>query len=86
MFGTFQPEEERPVYGLTKNVNTLNPVKIAFHEWVNLSGDFRRGRSFTNAIKYLLNPPGWNHDGKTKTTKALRKEGEASCSNNNIYP
>jgi len=30
MFGTFQPEEEKPVYGLTKNVNTFNPVKIAF--------------------------------------------------------
>ena len=74
MFGTFQPEEERPVYGLTKNVNTFNPVKIAFHEWVNLSGDLRRGRSFTNAIKYLLNPPGWSHDGKSKTTRELRKE------------
>ena len=30
MFGTFQPEEEKPVYGLTKNVNTFNPIKIAF--------------------------------------------------------
>ena len=74
MFGTFQPEEERPVYGLTKNVNTFNPVKIAFHEWVNLSRDLKRGRSFTNAIKYLLNPPGWSHDGRSKTTRELRKE------------
>ena len=77
MFGTFQPEEERPVYGLTKNVNTFNPVKIAFHEWVNLSGDVKRGRSVSNAIKYLMNPPGWSHDGKTKTTRQIRKEGEA---------
>ena len=83
MFGTFQAEEKRPVYGLTKNVNTFNPVKIAFHEWVNLSGDLKCGHS---AFKYLLNPAGWSHYGKTKTTKALRKEGEASCSNNNIYP
>ncbi len=74
MFGTFQPEEERPVYGLTKNVNTFNPVWIAFHEWINLSKDLKRGRSVTNALKYLLNPPGWSHDGKTKTTRALRKE------------
>ena len=34
MFGTFQPEKERPVYELTKNVNTLNPVGIAFHYWI----------------------------------------------------
>ncbi len=74
MFGTFKPEEERPVYGLTKNVNTFNPVWIAFHEWINLSKDLKRGRSVTNALKYLLNPPGWSHDGKTKTTRALRKE------------
>ena len=74
MFGTFQPEEERPVYGLTKNVNTFNPVRIAFHEWVNLSKDLKRGRSFSNAFKYLLNPPGWSHDGKTKTAGALRRE------------
>ena len=86
MFGTFQPEEERPVYKLTKNVNTFNPVKIAFHKWVNLSGDFRRGRSFTNAIKYLLNPPGWSHDGKTKTTKALRKDIIKSTWIKNILP
>lgn len=74
MFGTFQPEEERPVYGLPKNVNTFNPVRIAFHEWVNLSKDLKRGRSVTNAFKYLLNPPGWSHDGKSKTAKEMRKD------------
>ena len=74
MFGTFQPEEERPVYELTKNVNTFNPVRIVFQEWVNLLGDLKRGRSVSNVFKYLLNPPGWSHDGKTKTTRALRKD------------
>ncbi len=73
MFGTFKPEEEKPVYGLTKNVNTFNPVWIAFHEWINLSKDLKRGRTVTNAIKYLINPPGWSHDGKTKTTRELRR-------------
>ncbi len=72
MFGTFQPEEERPTYGLTKNVNTFNPVKVAFHEWVNLGKDIRRGRSLKNSVKYLLKPPGWSHDGQTVTTKQLR--------------
>jgi sterol desaturase/sphingolipid hydroxylase (fatty acid hydroxylase superfamily) len=74
IFGTFQPEEERPVYGLTKNVKTFNPVKIAFHEWGNLSRDVVRGKSLTNAIKYLFNPPGWSHDGSSKTTRELRQQ------------
>ena len=74
MFGTFQPEEERPVYGLTKNVNTFNPVRIAFHEWVNLVRDVKRSKSLSNSVKYLLNPPGWSHDGSTKTAGEMRKE------------
>ena len=74
MFGTFQPEEERPVYGLTKNVNTFNPVRIAFHEWVNLVRDVKRSKSLSNSLKYLLNPPGWSHDGSTKTAGEMRKE------------
>ena len=74
MFGSFQPEEEKPAYGLTKNVNTFNPIKIAFYEWGNLSKDVARGRTLSNAVKYLINPPGWSHDGRSKTTKQLRKE------------
>ena len=76
MFGAFQPEEERPVYGLTKNVNTFNPVRIAFHEWVNLVRDVKRSKSLSNSLKYLLNPPGWSHDGSTKTASEMRKEME----------
>ncbi len=74
MFGTFQPEEEKPKYGLTKNVNTFNPVTIAFHEWVNLSRDIARGKTLGNAVKYMVNPPGWSHDNSTKTTGQLRRE------------
>jgi sterol desaturase/sphingolipid hydroxylase (fatty acid hydroxylase superfamily) len=74
MFGTFQPEEERPVYGLTKNVHTFHPVRIAFHEWMNLANDISRSKSVSASIKYIINPPGWSHDGASKTTAQLRKE------------
>ena len=30
MFNTFKQEEERPTYGLTKNISTYNPIKIVF--------------------------------------------------------
>jgi sterol desaturase/sphingolipid hydroxylase (fatty acid hydroxylase superfamily) len=74
LFGTFTPEEERPTYGLTKNVDTFNPVRIAFHEWVNLSKDIAQSQSIGNAFKYMINPPGWSHNGNSKTTNQLRKE------------
>jgi len=31
IFGTFEPETEPVDYGLTKNIHTYNPVRIAFH-------------------------------------------------------
>ncbi len=41
LFGTFQPElkEEKVVYGLVENIDTYNPVKIAFIEWLALFKD-----------------------------------------------
>lgn len=74
MFHTFQQEEEKPTYGLTKNVNSFHPVYVAFHEWINIGKDIRKGKSFRNAFKYLINPPGWSHDHSSKTTKQLRIE------------
>ena len=32
MFGSFEPEEERVRYGLTNNIETLYPVKVAYGE------------------------------------------------------
>jgi sterol desaturase/sphingolipid hydroxylase (fatty acid hydroxylase superfamily) len=74
MFGTFQPEEEHPVYGLTTNVNTFNPVKVAFHEWRNIWNDLRKPISWKARIGYLFGPPGWSHDGSRKTSEQMRRE------------
>jgi sterol desaturase/sphingolipid hydroxylase (fatty acid hydroxylase superfamily) len=72
MFGTFEPERQRPTYGLTTNINSHNPVRIAFHEWVAIGQDIRRASSWRAALGYLFGPPGWSHDGSRKTTKQLR--------------
>ena len=72
LFGTFEPEGNRPTYGLTTNLNSHNPVKIAFHEWTAIGRDVRRAGSLRNALGYVFGPPGWSHDGSRKTTKQLR--------------
>ncbi len=77
LFGTFQPEleQEKVVYGLTSNINTYNPIKIAFHEWLGLAKDAITGRkSMGDRIRYLLKPPGWRHDGTGKMSNDLRRE------------
>ncbi len=73
-FGTFQEEEEHPTYGLTKNINTYNPVRIAFHEWVDMFRDLARAPSLRAALGYLFGPPGWSHDGSRMTTAQLREK------------
>jgi sterol desaturase/sphingolipid hydroxylase (fatty acid hydroxylase superfamily) len=73
LFGTFQPEEERPTYGLTKNIDTYNPVFIAFKEWGQMFKQAWQSGSVRNYLNYLLRPPGWSHDGKSKTVEEMRK-------------
>ena len=59
MFGTFQEEIHRPTYGLTKPINTINPVKVHFMEYFNIFKDLRKAKSLKEAWGYLTQPPGW---------------------------
>ncbi len=77
LFGSFQPEEERPVYGLTKNIESYNPALIAFKTWGELFKKALNSGSIKNGLHYFLKPPGWSHDGSSKTTAQLRKEAKA---------
>ena len=59
IFGTFEPEGERVRYGLTKNIETFNPVKVAFHEFGSLWRDVRAARTWSARLGYLFRGPGW---------------------------
>ena len=74
IFGTFQKEIETPTYGLTVNINSFSPLKIASHEYISLWQDMRRAKKLSDKIKYLINPPGWSHDGENKTSKELQRQ------------
>lgn len=74
LLGTYQKEEEAPHYGITTNIHTYNPLKIATHEYIALAKDVRRAPGFTNKLKYVFMPPGWSHDGSTKTARELREQ------------
>lgn len=75
LFGTFAKEEEQVVYGLTKNIETYHPIKMVFHEWKNIYSDLVKKKAPLKAkFMYVFGPPGWSHDGSTKTSKQLRSE------------
>lgn len=59
MFGSFQPEEEEPVYGITKPLASWNPVWANVHHYVDLARASRSAPSFGEAIKLWWKGPGW---------------------------
>lgn len=74
LFGTFEPERKKPVYGLVTNIDTHNPLRIATHEWAAVFQDVWKAPDWHSRIGYLFGPPGWSHDGSRKTSKQLREE------------
>ncbi|MCX7743796.1 MAG: sterol desaturase family protein [Flavobacteriales bacterium] len=73
LFGTFQQEDEKVKYGITTNIHTYNPLKIATHEYIALWNDVRKAPGLLNKLKYIFMPPGWSHDGSSKTARQLRE-------------
>lgn len=76
MFGTFQVEldELKAEFGLYQKTVSTNPKDTIFHEFISIFQDLRRPLNWKTKINYLFKPPGWSHDGSTKTSEQLRAE------------
>ncbi len=59
LFGTFAPEEEKPVYGLTKNIGTHNPLRIFAHEYVSIFRDALKPGPWRQRLGYVFRNPAW---------------------------
>lgn len=62
MFGTFQEEEERPTYGITKPLNSWNPLYANVSHYIAMKDDLSRIRSWSDRLRYLFKKPGWLPD------------------------
>lgn len=74
LFGTFEPESEKPDYGLTSPLKTGSVREVIFGEWEKLISDLKRPLPWHIRWKYIWNPPGWSHDKSTLTSSEIRKE------------
>lgn len=63
LFGTFQEEEEEPVYGIVRPLASWNPVWANFHDYVELWRDAKAAPYFIDKIKIWFMPPGWRPRG-----------------------
>ncbi|HEY8934119.1 MAG TPA: sterol desaturase family protein, partial [Cyclobacteriaceae bacterium] len=59
MFGTFQAEEEKPTYGITKPINSWNAVWANVSHYAEMTQDLKRITKLSDKIKYLFKKPGW---------------------------
>ncbi|WP_430336199.1 sterol desaturase family protein [Rhodococcus sp. ACT016] len=60
LFGTFEPEGERVRYGLTKNIHTYNPLRVATHEYAAIWRDLRSADTWRARLGYTFKGPGWS--------------------------
>lgn len=70
MFGTFQKELHRPIYGLTTPIDTINPVNVHLYEYKGILQDLKKARNFKEALGYLFNKPGWSPSVRKVQQKA----------------
>jgi sterol desaturase/sphingolipid hydroxylase (fatty acid hydroxylase superfamily) len=69
IFDSFEPENpaDPPRFGLTKNIDSYNPIRIAFHEWFEMFRDVWQAPGWRNKFLYVFGNPGWRHDASVST-------------------
>ena len=62
LFGTFEPEDEPVVYGLTKNIDSFNPAVVASHEYRDILRDVADSDTWSDRLSFVLRGPGWAYE------------------------
>ena len=62
LFGTFEPERAKVVYGITTPLRSWNPLWANAHYWVELARSAARAPGLVDKIRFFLKPPGWRPD------------------------
>ena len=59
LFGTFEEEKEKVIYGTDQPVNSVNPILVFFHGYTRLFKKVFTRKGVRNKLGYLVKPPGW---------------------------
>ncbi len=61
LFGSYVEEDahEPPVYGIVKPLDSHNPLKASFHEWIAMGRDCARMPDWRTRFAALFAPPDW---------------------------
>lgn len=70
MFGTFQPEEEEPVYGITRPFQSWNPLWANLYYWVELAKEAYHAPFWWDKVRIWFMPLGWTPRGLPEKPRA----------------
>ncbi|MGB3180371.1 MAG: sterol desaturase family protein [Cyclobacteriaceae bacterium] len=59
MFGTFQQEEEKPVYGITTPIASWNPLYANLKHYQDIAGQLVKTKKWSHRMGILFKKPGW---------------------------
>lgn len=81
IFGTFQREEEKVIYGLTKNINSNNPLTINFIEYKNIWEDVKKCRNWKDRFRIVFGGLSWrpSYFKSKNDTVAKKTKGKPSA-------
>jgi sterol desaturase/sphingolipid hydroxylase (fatty acid hydroxylase superfamily) len=71
LFGTFEAEKDKVIYGLVNNVETQNPLSITLMGWKTLYRDISKSGSLSQALKHAFMPPDWQPSVSEDTLEDL---------------
>jgi len=65
LFGTYQAEEETPIYGLKRDYDSVTPFSVWISELPGLFSDLKQSKSLGETWMSLFGRPGWQPKSKT---------------------
>ncbi|WP_234859086.1 sterol desaturase family protein [Aquimarina aquimarini] len=59
MLGTFEPEKEKVIYGISEPLRSVNPIKVFFHGITRFAKKLKQIKGFKNKALAFVKPPDW---------------------------
>lgn len=76
IYGTWQEPIKGlvPKFGISHDPDTHNPVTHNLFEFQEIWRDLKKSPRLKDKLMYIFGPPGWSHDGSSKTSHELQQE------------
>ncbi|HOP43906.1 MAG TPA: sterol desaturase family protein [Flavobacteriales bacterium] len=81
LYGTWQEPIKgmKPKFGISHDPDSYDPIKHNLFEFQEIWRDVKKAPTLKAKLMYIFGPPGWSHDGSSKTSRQLQAELKAAA-------